>query len=1156
MISSSIIKNEKIRNKFRFLFVLFIIINSILIRESYGINSSIFLQIKGTGTQKIFSNETDCSFKGMELIDKIYVNDSIENKIDYYVYGLRNQLNNITIIFKENFNEQLTDFSCMFRGCESIISVDLSNLNSTNVKKTHNMFYNCTSLLSIDFGNFDTSEVTDMGAMFQLCTSLLSLDVSKFNTSKVELMWAMFNSLKSLKSLDLSNFNTQNVLHFVGMFAYSTSLISIDLSSFKTSNIYEMNNMFEGCSSLISLNLSQFDTTKVTECKQMLGSTNLVYCIDNDKNYTFRSLIDENKINCSDICFTNKEHKLFKEKNKCLNNCYDLKLYEYNGICYNNSCPNGTKSKNNSYICEIYNKEDNENNKINESNLTDITSINSINISDYIDLYNISDSNLINISGYYDLYNISDSINLINISDYIDLNDLSNLSNISDNNSNDFTGNFNLENEIKICPFNNKNIIKEKNICIKNCYDDAEYPYEYNNICYKLCPNNSYIKENNNYLCIKECPVESPYENENNECVNYCNARDLLTKKCWIKNYSSNLKDNLIENIRNELLTSNLDELLKNINKGEDLFIEDNNCIYQITSIYNQNNNDYDDISTIKLKECEKTLRDYYKLNSNDTLLIFKIDYYEEGLLIPIIEYEIYNLNKTKLNLSICNKTKINVFLPANINESEAYKHNSSNEYYNDICFTYTTGKNTDITLNDRKNEFIKNNMSLCESNCTFKGYNNKTKKAECECSIKISFPLISEIQLDKDKLLNKFMDVKNILNLNVMKCYKLLFQKKGIIKNIGNYLILSIILITIINCIIFAFKGYKSFKKKIEKILDKKDAEMNKINKNTNSDKAKKGKNKIIKEKKLDFKNKLIVNNNKRNSILTIKNNKILKNKNVNKNRIKKVNNNFINKEGSKRSLKNTDISKKYKLKDINNIIPTSNKNKRSDSKTQYNDYELNNLLYEEALKIDKRKFTDYYFSLLRMKHPLIFTFYTKTDYNSRYIKICLFFFSFSLNLTVNALFFNDKTMHKIYLDEGKFNFVYQIPQILYSMIISTAINIIISFLSLSEKKIIEMKHRKIYNKKKLNINLKIHFILFFILAYILLIFFWFYLSCFCIVFPNTQIHLIKDTLISLALSFTYNIFTSLLPCFFRIYSLKIRKQCLYKISQLLQLI
>ena len=42
---------------------------------------------------------------------------------------------------------------------------------------------------------------------------------------------------------------------------------------------------------------------------------------------------------------------------------------------------------------------------------------------------------------------------------------------------------------------------------------------------------------------------------------------------------------------------------------------------------------------------------------------------------------------------------------------------------------------------------------------------------------------------------------------------------------------------------------------------------------------------------------------------------------------------------------------------------------------------------------------------------------------------------------------------MHKIYGDEGSYDFIYQIPQIFYSSIISSAVNALIKTLSLSEK-------------------------------------------------------------------------------------------------------
>ena len=69
--------------------------------------------------------------------------------------------------------------------------------------------------------------------------------------------------------------------------------------------------------------------------------------------------------------------------------------------------------------------------------------------------------------------------------------------------------------------------------------------------------------------------------------------------------------------------------------------------------------------------------------------------------------------------------------------------------------------------------------------------------------------------------------------------------------------------------------------------------------------------------------------------------------------------------------------------------------------------DFEINSLKYEEALKFDKRNYFQYYISLLKYNNPLIFSFCICNDYNCQIIKIFFFFFSFSSDLTINALFF-----------------------------------------------------------------------------------------------------------------------------------------------------
>ena len=138
---------------------------------------------------------------------------------------------------------------------------------------------------------------------------------------------------------------------------------------------------------------------------------------------------------------------------------------------------------------------------------------------------------------------------------------------------------------------------------------------------------------------------------------------------------------------------------------------------------------------------------------------------------------------------------------------------------------------------------------------------------------------------------------------------------------------------------------------------------------------------------------------------------------------------------------------------------------------------------------------------------------------------------------------------MHKIYEDKGKFNFLYQIPQILYSTLISRFIDSLIKNLALTQDKIVDIKQEKDKsnlnqkNKKEIIRILKIKFILFFIISFLILGFFWYYITCFCGIYVNTQIHLISDSFISLITSLMLPFFIGLIPGIFRIISLSVEK-------------
>ena len=219
----------------------------------------------------------------------------------------------------------------------------------------------------------------------------------------------------------------------------------------------------------------------------------------------------------------------------------------------------------------------------------------------------------------------------------------------------------------------------------------------------------------------------------------------------------------------------------------------------------------------------------------------------------------------------------------------------------------------------------------------------------------------------------------------------------------------------------------------------------------------------------------------------------------------------------------------------------------------------------YAKACIFDKRSFFKYYWSLIKGKNILLFTFFSKNDYNLIHLKICLFLISFSLFLAVNGLFFTDNSMNKIYKDKGIFNFIFQLPKIIYSTLITTIINLIIKKLSLSQSNIISLKNNIYHNKnidREKEINklikvLKVKFNLFYIIGFLLLCLFWYYIGVFCATYENTQIYLLKNSITSYAINLIYPFLLSFLPSILRISALKYKNEKkLYKLSLILAFI
>ena len=579
-----------------------------------------------------------------------------------------------------------------------------------------------------------------------------------------------------------------------------------------------------------------------------------------------------------------------------------------------------------------------------------------------------------------------------------------------------------------------------------------------------------------------------------------------------------------------------------------DIEIPIEDIVVKFTSTLNQKNNEKDNDITLNLGKCEDNLKSGYNISINDSLYILEVISNEPGMNIPKIEYEVYyplnnSDNLDKLDLSICKDTKIEISIRVQINDT-LDKYNASSDYYNDICSTTTSSDGTDITLKDRRNDFVNNNMSLCEENCDLIDYIIDDEKAKCSCDVKLSLAPLDNIKFDKKEFFKNFIDIKNIANLSILKCFKQVMKGKNLAKNYGFFIMTFILLLYFVTLVLFLIKSYNKLKTDIFIIFSSlKSSEIIKF-------KGEKSPQAPIKKDLLD------INNNKKKIMFNNDNNENRKNKLNIKNKEKMTDNNILNQ--MTQNPENNSLDRINKINLINNIDKENIKDLM-----EQKDFELNSLDYEEALKLDHRNYFQYYISLIKNNHPLMFSFAPFKDYNSRIIKMFLFFFSFSLDFTVNALFFSDETMHQISQDKGKYNFLFQIPQILYSSLISRFIDGLIKNLALSQDIFVSLKQEK--DKKQIDKEhfnkylkvLKIKFIAYFITSFVILFLFWFYIICFCGIYINTQIHLIKDSIISLFTSFLLAFIMFLIPGIFRIPSLTVEqptRKYFYKLSNFIE--
>lgn len=142
---------------------------------------------------------------------------------------------------------QVKNMSHMFDYCQRLKFLDLSNFDASNVENMAAMFNTCYSLTKVILMS-NTQKCKSMEFMFAGCTNLKSIDLSTVDTRNVKDMSNMFWECVHLQTVIFGDhFDTSNVENVRGMFLNCVSLVGLDLSKFDVKSIGNVEGMLRNC---------------------------------------------------------------------------------------------------------------------------------------------------------------------------------------------------------------------------------------------------------------------------------------------------------------------------------------------------------------------------------------------------------------------------------------------------------------------------------------------------------------------------------------------------------------------------------------------------------------------------------------------------------------------------------------------------------------------------------------------------------------------------------------------------------------------------------------------------------------------------------------------------------------------------------------------
>ena len=227
------------------------------------------------------------------------------------------------------------------------------------------------------------------------------------------------------------------------------------------------------------------------------------------------------------------------------------------------------------------------------------------------------------------------------------------------------------------------------------------------------------------------------------------------------------------------------------------------------------------------------------------------------------------------------------------------------------------------------------------------------------------------------------------------------------------------------------------------------------------------------------------------------------------------------------------------------------------NNSMIKRNNFNYNELIYEQAIKKDKRNIVQIFISLFNIKLEIIQIIFYPRKFSHKSLAFSLYLFDLLLDLTINSLLFSDDLISQKYYNNGELKLLTTNMLSIVSNIISKIIlyltGKLINYYDILETITHEVKNKKNFYQifLKLSFFIELKIIIFFLVLFILGLFCTYYLFIFCSIYKKIQKNLFINYIIGSLWSLGFTIAICLIITLLRKIAIKKRIKRLYIISK-----